>query len=222
MIVAIDGPAAAGKSTVARQVAARIGATYLDSGAIYRAVTWAALARGVDLDDPRACGDLAETLEIRLAPGDPHVLVSVDGREVTREVRASDVSEAVSRVAAHTPVRRAVTELSRKMMARGDWVCDGRDVGTVIVPNADVKVFLTADPARRAERRLRDLEASGHDHDLQRVLDDIVRRDHLDSTRADSPLTRAADAVVVDSSTCDADEVVEVILELVRTRVEAV
>ena len=217
MIVAIDGPAAAGKSTVARAVAARIGATYLDSGALYRAIAWAVLASGVDPADAAGCGAVADGLGIRLAPGEPHVRVWVDDREVTTDIRTLEVSGAASQVAAHPAVRRAVTDLSRRIMQEGDWVCDGRDVGTVIVPRAEVKVFLTADPRLRAERRLRDLADAGEAHDFERVLQDIEARDHFDSTRTDSPLTRAADAVDVDSTGRSVEEVVEAILGLVAS-----
>jgi CMP/dCMP kinase len=199
-VVAIDGPAGAGKSSVARGVAAELGFTYLDTGAMYRAVALCAADRGAD---PAA---VASTLKIE--PTGERILV--DGRDVTDEIRAPEVSEAASRAAADPDVRRAVVELQRRLLASGDWVAEGRDIGTVVAPDAEVKVFLTADPEERARRRAAELGL-----DPARVLAEQAIRDERDRTRAHSPLEPAAGAVVLDSTHLTLPEVVRQIAELV-------
>jgi CMP/dCMP kinase len=191
MLVAIDGPAGAGKSTVARAVAAALGFTYLDSGAMYRA---AALAH-----DPTAA-------RIDLADGK----VLLDGADVTGEIRTPDVSRRASEVAADPAVREALVEQQRRIIASGDWVAEGRDIGTVVAPDAEVKVFLTADPQERARRRATELGG-----DPAVVLKEMTLRDERDSTRAASPLRKADDAVELDTTGLTIDEVVERIVELV-------
>jgi CMP/dCMP kinase len=191
MLVAIDGPAGAGKSTVARAVAAALGFTYLDTGAMYRA---AALH-----DDPAAARiDFGEDGRVRL-----------DGADVADRIRTAEVSERASRVAADARVRAALVEQQRRITATGDWVAEGRDIGTVVAPGAEVKVFLTADPAERARRRAAEL---GTDPDV--VLREQALRDERDSTRADSPLARAPGAVEVDTTGLSIDEVVQRIVGL--------
>jgi CMP/dCMP kinase len=197
-VVAIDGPAGAGKSSVARAVADRLGFTYLDTGAMYRSVALAALQRGVEP------ATIAESLEI-----EPGERVLVDGRDVTTEIRTPAVSEAASRVAADPAVRRAVAAQQRRLLAGGDWVAEGRDIGTVIAPDAGVKVFLTADPAERARRRAAELGL-----DPARVLAEQAIRDERDRTRAHSPLAPADGAVVLDTTGMTFEEVVDRIVEL--------
>lgn len=214
MIIAIDGPAGAGKSTVARAVAGRLGAGYLDTGAIYRAVTWLVLREGADPADADACAAIARAHPVGLEHGTDGLRVLVGDLDLTDEIRAPRVTGLVSEVSAHPGVRAEVTEASRRIMGAGDWVSDGRDVGTVIAPGAEVKVFLTAAPRERARRRQADLAARGVRTDLDEVLEDLVRRDHLDSTRAEGPLRRADGAVVIDSSDMTATEVVEAIAAL--------
>jgi len=216
VIIAIDGPAGAGKSTVARTLARRLGVGYLDTGAMYRAVTWLALARGVDPADGEALAELARTHPVVLTPSEDVLRVAVDGRDVTEEIRDPAVTDAVSQVSAHAGVRAAVTAAQRAMLAEGGWVSDGRDVGTVVWPAAEVKVFLTAAAEERARRRREELAARGVGRDLDEVLADIRRRDHLDTTRAESPLRRADDAVEIDSSRLSVDEVVEMVATLAR------
>jgi cytidylate kinase len=199
MVVAIDGPAGAGKSTVARAVADRLGFTYLDSGAMYRAVALAALERG---QDPAA---VAGNVHIDL--GDCVVL---DGRDVTDAIRDPAVSEAASRAAAEPAVRAAMVDQQRRLLGEGDWVAEGRDIGTVVAPEAEVKVFLTADPHERARRRAAELGV-----DPATVLAEQVIRDQRDLTRADSPLVKAPDAVEVDTTGLSLDEVVRRVVELV-------
>jgi CMP/dCMP kinase len=200
MLIAIDGPAGAGKSSVARAVAEALGFTYLDTGAMYRAVALVASDRGAE------AATVASTLTIE--PTGERILV--DGRDVTDEIRAPEVSEAASRVAADPDVRRAVVELQRRLLASGDWVAEGRDIGTVVAPDAEVKVFLTADPEERARRRAAELGI-----DPARVLAEQAIRDERDRTREHSPLEPAAGAVVLDSTNLTLPEVVRQIAELV-------
>ena len=199
MIVAVDGPAGAGKSTVARAAADGLGFTYLDSGAMYRAVALAALERG------RPPAEVARDAAIELGDG-----VRLDGRDVTTAIRAPEVSEAASRVAGDPEVRAALVERQRALMANGDWVAEGRDIGTVVAPDAAVKVFLTASPEERARRRAAELGA-----DERAVLADQALRDERDRTRAHSPLRPAPGAVELDTTGLSVDQVVERIAELV-------
>ncbi len=199
-VVAIDGPAGAGKSTVARALADRLGFTYLDTGAMYRAVALAATEHGVEP------GQIAGSLTIE--PGERTLL---DGRDVTDEIRRPEVSEAASRAAADPAVRQAVVAGQRRRLERGDWVAEGRDIGTVVAPDADVKVFLTADPAERARRRAVELGV-----DPATVLAEQTIRDERDRNREHSPLAPAAGAVQLDTTGMTLDEVVERIAALVQ------
>jgi cytidylate kinase len=202
MLIAIDGPAASGKSTAARALASRLGFTYLDSGAMYRCV--ALLAAEYPNKDPTA---LARSARIELAPG----RVLLDGRDVTEASRAPSVSEAASRVAADAGVREVIVAKQRALIAQGDWVVEGRDIGTVVAPDADVKVFLTACPRERARRRARQLGG-----DPEQVLAEQLRRDERDSTRAESPLRPAPGALTLDTSDLSVDAVVSRLAELAR------
>ena len=199
MVVAIDGPAGAGKSTVARATAQALGFTYLDSGAMYRAVGLRLLEQG------GAASEAAAGMDIEL--GDR---VLADGRDVTDAIRTPEVAEAASRVATNQAVRAALVEKQRGLMADGDWVAEGRDIGTVVAPEAEVKVFLTADPDERARRRAAELGT-----DVATVLRDQALRDAQDSGREHSPLLAAPDAVELDTSGLEVDEVVERIVDLV-------
>ena len=199
-VVAIDGPAASGKSTVARAVADELGFTYLDTGAMYRAVAFAAAERGA----PPA--SIASALKIE--PGERLV---VDGRDVTDEIRTPEVSEAASQAAADPEVRRAIAAHQRRLLAHGDWVAEGRDIGTVVAPGAEVKVFLTADPAERARRRAAELGV-----DPATVLAEQTIRDERDRTREHSPLVPADGAVELDTTGMSLPEVVDRIVALVR------
>jgi cytidylate kinase len=202
MLLAIDGPAGSGKSTTARALASRLGFTYLDSGAMYRCVGLLAIAS--PSSDPAT---LARDAQIELGPG----RVVLDGRDVTAAIRAPAVSEAASRVAADPRVREVVVAKQRRLIARGDWVVEGRDIGTVVAPDADVKVFLTASARERARRRARELGV-----DPEQVLPDLLRRDERDTTRADSPLRPAPGAITLDSSELSLDAVVSRLAELAR------
>ncbi|WP_217923934.1 (d)CMP kinase [Miltoncostaea oceani] len=216
MIVAIDGPAGAGKSTVARTVARRLGVAYLDTGAMYRAITWLARERAVAPSDAAALAALARDFPIEIEPTDDGDRVRVDGRDVTREIRMPEVAADVSEVSAHPGVRDEVVAAQRALLAEGSWVSDGRDVGSVVCPHADVKVFLTATLEERARRRRADLARRGVEVDEATILEDVRRRDHLDSTRATSPLRVAEGAIVIDSSDLEADDVADLVVQLVR------
>ena len=205
-LVAIDGPAGSGKSTVARTVAGRLGAAYLDTGAMYRSVALAALERDVDPTDGEALAKLAGALDIEVGER-----VLVDGVDATTAIRGPDVTAVVSAVSAHPPVRAEMVRRQRRWAeAHGGGVLEGRDIGSVVFPHADVKVFLTASEEERARRRQRDEDAP----DVKAVAADISRRDTIDSTRAASPLRPADDAVVIDTTGRTVDEVVDEVLGL--------
>jgi CMP/dCMP kinase len=216
VIVAIDGPAGAGKSTVARAVARRLGVAYLDTGAMYRALTWLALQEAVPPADEAALAALARANPIEIEPTDDGDRVRVTGRDVTAAIRTPEVAAQVSEVSAHPRVREEVVAAQRALLSQGSWVSDGRDVGTVVCPDADLKVFLTASLQERARRRRADLRARGVEMDEAVVLEDVRRRDHADSTRSASPLRIAQGAVVIDSSELDADSVADLIVSLVE------
>lgn len=212
LLIAIDGPAGSGKSTVARAVAARLGLPYIDTGSMYRALTLKALRRGVLLDDGSALGALAEATEIALA-GDA---VSLDGEDVTSDVRGEAVDAAVSEVSARREVRRRMVAQQRGLAA-GRAVMAGRDIGTVVLPEATLKVFLTAAPEERARRRL--LEREVHEAvTVEDMLREISERDRTDSEREASPLAAAADAVVIDSTGRTIEEIVEEIVRMAERR----
>lgn len=198
MLIAIDGPAGAGKSTVARAVARALGFTHLDSGAMYRCVAL------LSLDSPgTAPGQLAQAASIEFGFGGGKERVMLDGRDVTAEIRAPEVSEAASHVAADPRVREALVARQRELVAVGDWVAEGRDVGTVVAPDAEVKIFLTASPQERARRRAGELGA-----DPDTVLAEQTLRDERDIGREHSPLEPASDAVMLDTTGLTVDEVV--------------
>jgi cytidylate kinase len=209
MVIAIDGPAGAGKSSVARAVAAALGFTYLDSGAMYRCVALAGLERGADLDAAEAMGELAASLRIGL-DGDR---VELDGRDVSAAIREPRVSEASSRVSVHPPVREAMVARQRELIAAGRYVAEGRDIGTVVSPEAPLKVFLTASAEERARRR-----AAQTGEDEAEVLAAQRERDARDETREHSALRPADDAVEIDTTSLGLDEVAERVVALARER----
>lgn len=208
-MIAIDGPAGAGKSTVAKGVARALGFTYLDSGAMYRAVALSALERGIDPDDGVRLGELAWGLEIDF-DGDS---IRLDGKPVEGRIRSPEVTVAASRVSVHPQVRQAMVKRQRELIASGDYVAEGRDIGTVVSPDSPLKVFLTADEQERARRRAAD---SGEPVD--EVREAIEDRDRRDQERADSPLRRAPGAVRIDTTDLTPDRVVEEIAKLARER----
>ncbi len=222
MIIAIDGPSGAGKSTVAKAVARKLGFSCLDTGAMYRAIAWQALHDNVEFEDHEALGALARTHDIAFshAQGDPvpHG-VSIGGVDVTSAIRTSQVDRAVSLASAAPLVRSALVEQQQRIGRAGDYVVEGRDIGTTVFPEAPVKVFLTASAEERARRRVEQNEDRGVGSvDYDEVLADIRRRDQLDSSRETSPLKPADDAVHIDSSSLGVDEVIEAICALARER----
>lgn len=213
-IVAIDGPAGSGKSTVARLTAAALGLEVLDTGAMYRVVTLAALERGVPVDDGPALGGLAAGIAVDLGPGGA---VTLDGRDVRAEIRGPAVTGAVSAVSAHPEVRSVLVDAQRRwMVAHGGGVVEGRDITTVVFPDAPVKVFLTASEEERARRRAGDEVAADRPADRAAIAADLARRDRLDSGRAAAPLTVADDAHVLDTTGLTVEEVVDAVAALAR------
>lgn len=216
--VAIDGPAGAGKSTVARRVAAALGATYVDTGAMYRAIAWKSLQEGIPVEDEDGLARLAETTEIVFEPApDGSQRIRVDGVDVTEAIRSPEVTRLSSPVSAVAGVRRALVRRQQQMAARGSVVMEGRDIGTVVLPDAEIKVFLTASPRERARRRLAELQAKGIHASLEEILLQQRERDERDSSRSSSPLKQARDAVLLDTDGLTVDEVVERILALARS-----
>lgn len=222
MIIAIDGPAGSGKSTVAKQVSKMLGFHYLDTGAMYRSVAWYALERGVDLEDTGALADIAahEKIEFSHEPGNPIATgVSIAGLDCTKEIRTPRVDRAVSTVAAVPAVREALVEQQRAIAANDDIAMEGRDIGTVVFPQAELKVFLTASPEERARRRALQNEERGFgETDPHVILADIQARDEADSTRDVAPLKPADDAIELDTTGLSIDEVCERIAELAKNR----
>jgi cytidylate kinase len=218
-VVAIDGPAGAGKSTAARQLAERLGYLLVDTGALYRGVALAAFERGIDWNDGDALGQLIDTLALSFTrDAQAGLTLTIDGLDRSGDIRAPHISTGASRVSQHQAVRRALLGLQRKLGAAGGVVLEGRDIGTVVFPDAEVKIFLTASDQARARRRHAELVRAGHEADLERVLDDIRERDRLDSERELSPLRAADDAVLVDTSDSPLDEVLDRLETLVKSR----
>jgi cytidylate kinase len=216
IIVAIDGPAGAGKSTIARRVAEKLGCIYIDSGAMYRAVALWALRNNTALDDMHRLEQLAREADIEFIAGAPTVLLN--GEDVTEAVRTPEVTEAASKVSAIPGVRQMLVRKQREIGSHASVVMEGRDIGTVVFPEATVKVFLDADAAVRADRRVRQLATAGTAMAGDEVASQMTERDRRDRTRAESPLVQAPDAVYLDTSGLGADEVEEKLLRIIRER----
>lgn len=217
--VAIDGPSGAGKSTLAKRLAKELGYLYVDTGAMYRSIGLYALRQGVDPKDEAAVTALLPQIQIELRYVDGAQRVLLCGEDVSEAIRAENVGMATSAVSAHPPVRAFLLELQRGMARTHDILMDGRDIGTVILPNASVKIFLTASAEARATRRFRELQEKGVDTDFETVLEDIRRRDYQDSHRATAPLRQAEDAVLVDTSEMDLEESFQALKSLILSRV---
>lgn len=215
VVIAIDGPAGAGKSTIARRLAERLGFTYIDTGAMYRAVALWAMRQNADPADMHRLEQLALAAEIELSAQ----RVLLNGEDVTSAIRAPEVGRQASVVAAIPGVRRALVEKQRSLGARTSVIMEGRDIGTVVFPHADIKVFLDADPRERVNRRLRDFRDQGEASQPEAVAAQISERDQRDRSRAEAPLTQAPDAVYIDSTSLSLEQVEEEILKLVRARV---
>jgi len=221
LIIAIDGPVGSGKSTVARRVAELLGYTHLDSGAMYRAVGWKALCEHVPLDAPEQLAALASRVRIDLVVRDRKQRVILDGEDITDRIRTSEVSHAASVAAVVPGVRHPMVAEQRRAGEQGGVVMEGRDIGSVVFPHADLKVYLDASPEVRAGRRWQELREKGEGADPQTVLDGVHERDRRDRERKMSPLVRAADAVLVDNSAMDAEETARVIVLLAREKAKA-
>jgi CMP/dCMP kinase len=216
MIIAIDGPSGAGKGTVARALARRLGYLYIDTGAMYRAVAWRALQAGVPLD-AAALGEIAARSRIELKGGADALSVLLDGMDVTGEIRTPQVSQAASKVSAVPSVRRALVERQQEMGRAGNVVMEGRDIGTAVFPDADIKFYLDASVEERSRRRHEEDVLRGHTaKSLEETMAEVIERDRRDSTREDSPLTEAPDAIRVDSSGLTVEQVVEQMLAKVQ------
>lgn len=225
LTITIDGPAGSGKSSVARRVAALLGYSYLDSGAMYRALALKALERKVALDDQPRLEALANDTHIELRPPTPELeaagaknRVFLDGQEVTREVRTAEVAQAASQLATIAAVRRVLVAEQQAAGAGGGVVMEGRDIGTVVFPNAELKIFLDASPETRAERRWKEHQEKGEAFPLAQVLDEVYERDRRDRERKVSPLVRAADAVLVDNTAMGIEETARLVVMLAHEK----
>ncbi|MDQ0213713.1 cytidylate kinase [Oikeobacillus pervagus] len=217
--IAIDGPAAAGKSTVAKLIAEKMHYTYIDTGAMYRALTYKALKQNVNVEMEQELVDLLKQTKIDLQPGEKGQLVFLDNEDVTNFIRTSKVTNTVSIVAKHPNVRFEMVKRQKEFAKKGGVVMDGRDIGTHVLPNAEAKIFLSASVEERAKRRYTENISKGFKEDLEKLKEEIARRDQLDSEREASPLKKAEDAVVVDTTSLSIEDVVEKIMSVVSERV---
>ena len=219
--VAIDGPSGAGKSSLARRCAAELGLLYVDTGAIYRTVGLAALRRGVDPKKEEAVAAILPELEIGMGYEDGEQRMYLNGEDVSREIRMPEISMYASDVSAHGTVRSFLLEMQRKLARENCVIMDGRDIGTVVLPEAKLKIYLTASPEARAERRMKELQAKGVEQSFEEVLRDIILRDQQDMNREVAPLRQAEDAVLVDTTEIDFDQSFQLLCGIIRERMEA-
>jgi cytidylate kinase len=218
MIVAIDGPAASGKSTTAKMVAKKLKMTYIDTGAMYRAVTLALLRSNTDLDDYDSVCQVVDELELEIYDKGSKTIVKLDGEDISQAIRSLPVTENVSAVSAMKYVRQTMVEIQRNIGNKTNCVVEGRDIGTVVFPDAEFKIFMVADVNMRAKRRFKDLYEMGENRSFQDVLADLKSRDEKDSTRAYSPLQKADEAIEIDTSMLSIDQQVEKIINLVKKK----
>lgn len=218
MIIAIDGPAATGKSTTAKGVAQQLGFIYLDTGAMYRCVTLAVLNEGVDIKNSDQLNDLLSKIDIDIKMEDGSYEIFLNSKDVSVEIRSPEVTRNVSAVSAVKEVRQAMVRNQRLIALKTDCVMEGRDIGTVVFPNAEFKFFLIADSYVRAERRQKDLQAIGEEKSIEELEEDIKRRDEYDSSREISPLKKAEDAIVIDTTYLSIDEQVSRIIEIINMK----
>jgi cytidylate kinase len=221
--VAIDGPVGSGKSTVARLVAKRLGLTYIDTGAMYRGIALKAKEAGVSWDDSEKVAALAVQADIELSPSKEEELtcdIRVDGKDVSRAIRQTDIGQGASKIGTISAVRRALVAKQRLMTVAGGIVMEGRDIGTVVIPDAELKIFLSGSVEERAKRRFLELQAKGQSPVMEKVIEEVKKRDEQDSTRADSPLKKADDGIEVDTTNLSIDQVVDRIVELANGRMK--
>jgi cytidylate kinase len=219
IIIAIDGFSACGKSTLAKQLAAALGYTYIDTGAMYRAVTYYFLREQLDWNNPEVVADALEGIEIDFRRAqDGRLLTFLNGVDVENQIRTMEVSDSVSPVATISAVRRFLVKQQQGMGEKKSCILDGRDIGTVVFPKAALKIFLTADPQERARRRLKELQGNGQSVSFEEVMNNLTERDHIDSSRDDSPLLQADDAVVIDNTVLTMEEQLAMIKTLAEMR----
>lgn len=216
--VAIDGPSGAGKSSLARRCAAELGLLYVDTGAIYRTVGLAAWRRGLDCKDEQAVASILPELDIRLGYVDGEQRMFLNGEDVSGEIRMPEISMCASDVSAHAAVRDFLMEMQRKLARENRVIMDGRDIGTVVLPEARLKIYLTASPEARAQRRMKEMVAKGVETSFEEVLQDIIRRDEQDMSREVAPLRRAEDAVLVDTTEIDFEGSFQLLCSIIRER----
>jgi len=217
MIIAIDGPAGSGKSTVAKTVAEKLNFRYIDTGSMYRSVAWKSLQKNTAFRDEDAVADIASKVKIDLIPGKDGQLVFVDGKNITDQLKVEEISRGAAIVAAQPMIRDIMTTQQRKLGQQGKVVIDGRDIGTVVFPQADKKFFLDADPKERGRRRFIELKGKGQSGstDLPTIIKQIIQRDHEDRSREIAPLKQAKDAILIDTTHLSVDQVVEKIIQII-------
>tara|TARA_B100000678_G_scaffold20454_1_gene15706 strand:- start:73 stop:747 length:675 start_codon:yes stop_codon:yes gene_type:complete len=217
MIIAIDGPAGSGKSTVAKIVAEKLNFRYIDTGSMYRSVAWKSLEKNTALGDEDAVADIASKVKIELVPGKDGQLVFVDGKNITDQLKVEEISRGAAIVAAQPMIREIMTTKQRKLGKQGKVVMDGRDIGTVVFPQADKKFFLDADPKERGRRRFIELKEKDQvkNTDLSTIIAQIVQRDHEDRSRKIAPLKQAKDAMLIDTTHLSVDQVAEEIIKII-------
>ena len=218
MIIAIDGPAASGKSTTAIGVAKCLGITYLDTGAMYRAVTFGLIENDIKFEDSSELDNYLKQIKLKLSETKSGVILNLDGRNISKEIRSSKVTENVSEVSALKSVRDSMVLIQRKMAKKNDCILEGRDIGTVVFPDADFKFFLIADEKVRAKRRQNDLKKMGEQKSIDNVTRDIINRDHKDSTRKHSPLIKSENAIIIDTNKLGINKVIDKIVNIVNKK----
>lgn len=217
MIIAIDGYSACGKSTLAKEIAKRLNFVYIDSGAMYRAITFYFQNNNTDINDPAAIEQELNKIHIEFIPGE-HLRILLNQKDITDEIRSPAISELVSEVAAISSVRKKMVQIQREISKDKSVVMDGRDIGSVVFPDADVKLFVTADLDTRTWRRHEELKSRGIDIDFSKVKENLIKRDQMDSTRRDSPLIKAPDAYVLDNTKLGKEEQTKLALEIIRNK----
>ncbi|WP_068982867.1 MULTISPECIES: (d)CMP kinase [Lysinibacillus] len=218
--IAIDGPAGAGKSTIAKIVAEALGFTYIDTGAMYRAVTYKALQQDIYLDDEEKLAEMLASSTIELKPSPQGQLVFLDGKNVSAEIRSNEVTSSVSQVSAHAKVRELLVAQQQKLAANGCVVMDGRDIATHVLKNAELKIFMSATVEERARRRFIDNQKRGIESSIEKLQEDIALRDKMDSEREASPLIQAADAIFLDTTALSIDDAAQAILKLAQEKMK--
>lgn len=218
MIIAIDGPAASGKSTTAIGVAKCLGITYLDTGAMYRAVTFGLIENDIKFEDSSELDNYLKQIKLKLSETKSGVILNLDGRNISKEIRSSKVTENVSEVSALKSVRDSMVLIQRKMAKKNDCILEGRDIGTVVFPDADFKFFLIADENVRAKRRQNDLKKMGEQKSIDNVTRDIIKRDYKDSTRKHSPLIKSENAIIIDTSNLGINKVIDKIVNIINKK----